>query len=144
MGRPAKSAEEKKARGTLQKCRENRTQFVVNGELPLAPPVGLKKEPRAIWEVTIKCAPKGHLTPLEHALVERFCRLYGLWRELMEFIDRNGCVDEEGVLRPEFKALMQVEAALLKIEQQLGFTPIARQKLKAEKPKEEEDEFGDF
>lgn len=144
MGRPAKSAEVKKAQGTLRKCRENRTQLAVNGELPATPPTCLKKEARAAWETFIACAPKGVLTALDHAVFERFCRNYGLWRELAENIDRYGCVNEEGALRAEFKAYVQVETAMTRLEQQLGFTPVSRQKLKVEKAKEEDDEFGDF
>lgn len=145
MPQPRKSTAVKKAQGTLQKCRENRAQMTVNGELPIQPPPGLTPGARAAWMMAVECAPKGLLTALDHSVLERWCRNYDICRKLTTDVDKNGAVDEEGNERGAFKALMRVQQVLAKCEEQLGFTPISRQRLQiSQEETKEENEFAKF
>lgn len=142
MGRLPKPDVIKKAQGTLQKCRANRQQLQVNGRLPSQPPTELTKDARAAWELAIACAPESLLTAIDHSLLERWCRNYALYRKLQKDVDRNGWVDEDGSTRPAFNALIKLQAALAQCEQQLGFTPVSRCKMKA--PTQEESKKNEF
>ena len=142
MGRLPKPDVIKKAQGTLQKCRANRQQLQVNGKLPVQPPTELTKDARSAWELAITCAPESLLTALDHSLLERWCRNYALYRKLQADVDRYGWIDEDGNTRPGFNALIKLQAALAQCEQQLGFTPVARSKMKA--PTKEESKKNEF
>ena len=142
MGRLPKPDVIKKAQGTLQKCRANRQQLQIDGKLPIQPPTELTKDARAAWELAITCAPESLLTALDHSLLERGCRNYALYRKLQADVDRYGWIDEEGNTRPAFNALIKLQAALAQCEQQLGFTPVARCKMKA--PVKEESKKNEF
>ena len=142
MGRLPKPDAIKKAQGTLQKCRANRQQLQVNGKLPVQPPTELTKDARSAWELAITCAPESLLTALDHSPLERWCRNYALYRKLQADVDRYGWIDEDGNTRPGFNALIKLQAALAQCEQQLGFTPVARCKMKA--PTKEESKKNEF
>lgn len=142
MGRLPKPDVIKKAQGTLQKFRANRQQLQVNGKLPVQPPTELTKDARSAWELAITCAPESLLTALDHSLLERWCRNYALYRKLQADVDRYGWIDEDGNTRPGFNALIKLQAALAQCEQQLGFTPVARCKMKA--PTKEESKKNEF
>lgn len=136
-GRPRKSDAEKKARGTLQKCRQNRSQLVVNGQLPDAPPPGLTKDARAAWKMAIQCAPKGILSVLDHGVLERWCRSYSLYRKMAKLVEAGDIEQahpESGMrsLTPPFLVMTQAHKMMLQCEKELGFTPIARQKVRTE------------
>lgn len=143
MGRLPKPDVIKKAQGTLQKCRANRTQLQVNGELPIQAPPGLTKDARSAWELAVSCAPKSLLTALDHSVLERWCRNYALYRKLQADVDRYG-VSEEGEERAVFKALIKVQAVLANCEQQLGFTPVSRSKVRSTTNEKTENDFEDF
>ena len=142
MGRLPKPDVIKKAQGTLQKCRANRQQLQVNGKLPVQTPTELTKDSRSAWELAITCAQERLLTALDHSLLERWCRNYALYRKLQADVDRYGWIDEDGNTRPGFNALIKLQAALAQCEQQLGFTPVARCKMKA--PTKEESKKNEF
>lgn len=142
MGRLPKPDVIKKAQGTLQKCRANRRQLQVNGNLPVQPPTELTKDARAAWELAITCAPESLLTVLDHSLLERWCRNYALYRKLQADVDRHGWVDIKGKPRPSFTALIKIQAALAQCEQQLGFTPVSRCKMQA--PAKEDSKSNEF
>lgn len=142
MGRLPKPDVIKKAQGTLQKCRANRRQLQVNGNLPVQPPTELTKDARAAWELAIMCAPESLLTALDHSLLERWCRNYALYRKLQADVDRHGWVDIKGKPRPSFTALIKIQAALAQCEQQLGFTPVSRCKMQA--PAKEDSKSNEF
>lgn len=95
MGRPRKSDAVKKAQGTLQKCRANRAQMVVDGQLPIQPPPGLTPDARSAWTMAVTCAQQV-LTPLDHSVLERWCRNYDLYRKLQKDVDYNGATGEDG------------------------------------------------
>lgn len=144
MGRPKKNDLVKKAQGTLRKCRVNRAQMVVDGQLPQNPPPELTPDARSAWTMAVTCA-KQFLTPLDHSVLERWCRNYDLYRKLQKDVDYKGAIDEEGKERGAFKALIKVQVVLAKCEDQLGFNPIARQKLKAPSDdSQEKNDFADF
>lgn len=142
MGRLPKPDVIKKAQGTLQKCRANRQQLQVNGNLPVQPPTELTKDARAAWELAITCAPESLLTALDHSLLERWCRNYALYRKLQADVDRHGWIDIKGKPRPSFTALIKIQAALAQCEQQLGFTLVSRCKMQA--PAKEDSKSNEF
>ncbi|WP_304474876.1 phage terminase small subunit P27 family [uncultured Parasutterella sp.] len=143
VGRPRKSDEVKKAQGTLQRCRINRKQFDVEGELPAAPPPSLSEEARAAWSMAVRCAPKGLLTALDHGVLERWCRSYALYRKYAKKVeagDVEQCHPESGMrsLTPTVMMMIQAHKMMLQCEKELGFSPSARNKVKVEVKDDEE------
>lgn len=141
-GRPRKSDAEKAARGTLQPCRlrANRSVMAVNGELNPEPPTGLTSEARTAWEMAVSCAPKGVLTALDHGALERWARNYAIYRKLQREVDSAGAVDPDDPSKTTaaFNALMKIQAVMLPIEKELGFTPASRPRVRAPEAEEEE------
>lgn len=120
-------------------------QMSVDGKLPPQPPVGLTPDARAAWTMAVECAPAWLLTALDHSILERWCRNYDIYRKLQTNVDKFGALDEEGNERSAFRAVMRVQQALAKCEEQLGFTPISRQKLRVgQEDTQEENEFAEF
>lgn len=144
MGRPRKSDEVKKAQGTLQRCRINRQQFDVEGELPEAPPPSLPEEARAAWSMAVRCAPKGLLTALDHGVLESWCRSYALYRKYARKVEAGDVEQshpESGMrsLTPSVTLMIQAHKMMLQCEKELGFSPSARAKVKVETPEEDLD-----
>lgn len=143
-GRPRKTDAEKRAKGTLQKCRQNRSELAVDGQLPQSPPTGLTAEARAAWSTAVSCAPKGMLTALDHGILERWCRSYALYRKYArkaEAGDVEQSHPESGMrsLTPTVMLMIQAHKMMLQCEKELGFTPTVRAKVKVETPEEETD-----
>lgn len=149
-GRPRKSEAEKRAKGTLQKCRENRQQLQVNGSLPEAPPPGLTADARAAWKMAVTCAPRGALSPLSHSLLERWCRNYALYRKLAKKVEAGDIEQvhpESGMrsLTPTFAAMVQAQKLMAQCEKELGFTPLTINRLSSsEDTQEQDDEYSEF
>lgn len=142
-GRPRKTDAEKKAKGTLQKCRQNRTQLEVDGRLPEAPPAGLTLEARAAWSMAVSCAPKGLLTALDHGVLERWCRSYAMYRKFAKMVEAGDFEQEHpesGMrsLTPTVSLMIQAHKMMLQCEKELGFTPAARAKVKVDSSEEED------
>lgn len=142
-GRPRKSDAEKKARGTLQKCRQNSSQFQVEGKLPNSPPASLTADARSAWAMAVSCAPKGLLTVLDHGVLERWCRSYALYRKYAKKVeagDVEQCHPESGMrsLTPTVMMMIQAHKMMLQCEKELGFSPSARNKVKVEVKDDEE------
>ena len=143
-GRPWKTDAEKKARGTLQKCRQNCSQLEVDGQLPESPPAGMTAEARAAWSMAVRCAPKGLLTVLDHGVLERWCRNYALYRKYARKVEAGDVEQshpESGMrsLTPPVMLMIQAHKMMLQCEKELGFTPTARAKVKVETPEEDTD-----
>ena len=113
MPRLRKSDAEKSARGTLQKCRSSKPYPVSGSVLSEEPPVGIPGDAKEVWALAVKNAPKG----------------------------RHGALfDEEETtgrrkLSPEFQAMQILVGTLIKLEKELGFTPVSR----AHAPAQEEE-----
>lgn len=144
MPRPQKSAEVKAKTGVHS--RPNRAVMQVNGVLPVAPPPGLTKDARAAWEMAVQFSPKGHLTAVDHALLERWCRSYALYRKLQKTVDHDGVLspDDPGKMLPQFVALMKIQSQMLAIEKELGFTPVSRARVTVPQQESKDNDFDDF
>ena len=143
-GRPRKSDAEKAAKGTLQKCRQNSHEWTVNEKLNPLPPPGLTSDARDAWMMAVKVAPEGFLTALDHGVLEKWCRNYALYRKLSKAVEA-GDIEQTSAnsgirsLSPTFSALINVQKLMLACERELGFTPIARSRVRAQ-PNETESE----
>ena len=124
MPRQRKDDAVKAAQGTLQPCRV-RTALVVDGKLA-EPPVGLTKDAKAAWRMALECAPDGMLTALDHAVLERWARAYGLYRRISKALEHEDVLTETGELNPRFNAYVKMQTVMLALEKELGFTPVAR------------------
>ena len=151
MARPRKSDEEKAAQGTLQPCRRHRQIDMSTAQLTTEPPIGLNKDARAAWELAVECAPKGLLTALDAAVLERWARNYALYRKIAKIVDEYGFVleDEDGnptdKVSPQFNALIKIQQILAKCEAELGFTPVSRARVSVQQADDNSgNEFNDF
>lgn len=152
MGRPPKTNEEKAKKGTLQKCRVEKTgghkALNVRCELSIEPPVGLTKEAREVWIGMIQSLPEGHLTIENLSVFERWCRNYVLYRRLAREVEAKGAItvtDKGDAMKSaEFLAMMDVQTVLGWCEKQLGFTPSSRAGVRASIPKKEEEKESEF
>ena len=143
-GRPRKTDAEKKAKGTLQKCRQNSSQLQVEGQLPDSPPTGLTADARAAWSMAVGCAPKGLLTALDHGVLERWCRSYAMYRKYAKKVEAGDVEQqhpESGMrsLTQTAVLMMQAHKMMLQCEKELGFTPTSRAKVKVETTEEDLD-----
>lgn len=132
MPRPKKSDAEKAARGTLQKYRMNgRTIPVAKDRLSEEPPVGVPGDAKEAWALAVKNAPEGRLAVVDGPALEQWCRTYALWRKMAKAVEHGALydVDEKSgsrKLSPEFMAMQALAGTLIKLEKELGFTPVAR------------------
>ena len=97
------------------------------------PPKGLTGDARDAWTNVLANVPAGTLKATDVAVFERWCRNYALYRKLAKMVERSdgSClitVDDKGNRRaaPEFLMMQQVDSTLLKLEKELGFTPVSR------------------
>lgn len=150
MPRPRKSDVEKAARGTLQKCRMNgRTIPVAKDRLSEEPPVGVPGDAKEAWALAVKNAPEGRLSVVDGPALEQWCRTYALWRKMAKAVEHGALydVDEKSGARklsPEFTAMQALLASLIKLEKELGFTPVARAHAPADASPEKDEDFADF
>ena len=150
MPRPKKSDAEKAARGTLQKCRMNvRTIPVARDRLSEEPPVGVPGDAKEAWALAVKNAPEGRLSVVDGPALEQWCRTYALWRKMAKAVEHGALygVDEKSggrKLSPEFTAMQALLASLIKLEKELGFTPVARAHAPADAAPEKDGDFADF
>lgn len=103
-------------------------------------PAWLKKNAKDAWH---KLEPilnsVGLLTVADVPAFERYCVLWGRWRELEEFIKKNGQTytvkDKSGKKVIEYKAYPHVLRAerlaqiLVRLEEQFGLTPSSRSRI---------------
>lgn len=151
-GAIAKTTAEKSARGTLQKCREEKrlarsvgSQF----ELTLEPPVGLTKDARTAWKLAIETAPPGSLLATDMSLLERWARNYAMYRRMAKIVEKEGpfVLDEDGQWceSPLMKTFLKVQQVLSVCEKELGFTPCSRARVNVRtKDEPEDDDFAGF
>nr|DAD95609.1 MAG TPA: terminase small subunit [Siphoviridae sp. ctQU013] len=140
MPRLRKSDAEKSARGTLQKCRSSKPYPVSGSVLSEEPPVGIPGDAKEVWVLAVKNAPKGRLSVVDGPALEQWCRTYALWRRMAKTVEHGALFDEEETtgrrkLSPEFQAMQILVGTLIKLEKELGFTPVSR----AHAPAQEEE-----
>jgi P27 family predicted phage terminase small subunit len=161
-GRPRKSDAEKKAIGTFRKDRAN-DAAPISPQVQSANPVfKLDTVAKKIWKKTVKFLNENNLMgEVDLDMLTIYCNEMGMYIELAKKMQQaekdiqntRKHMEQEGALPMDIafaiKQLPSPYAYLkmshesmekaLKISDRFGFTPHARQKLKAEKPVEESD-----
>jgi P27 family predicted phage terminase small subunit len=144
-GRKRLPEEELKARGTKRPDRhDNRLEAEPLDQIP-PPPSGLTKEGKAVWVDTCqKLIALKILSDQDRDVIEQYCIAVVTARKAARDIEENGYSlenDKGGrYTNPALAALKQSWATMLSISDRFGFSPYARQKLKAEtKSKEKQD-----
>lgn len=126
------SDERKRATGVHLSARSvRRTVPVVGNKLSDDPPVGVPGDAKEAWAFAVKNAPEGRLSVVDGPALEQWCRTYALWRKMAKAVEHGALydVDEKSgsrKLSPEFTAMQALLASLIKLEKELGFTPVAR------------------
>lgn len=99
------------------------------------------REVREHWDtLTPQLDRLGLLTRVDQAALVRYCELWVQWKALMADVHARGrtytTVDKQGnerhYARPEFRLLSDLNAQLLRLEQEFGLTPSSRAGLNVE------------
>ena len=141
-GRPPKTEQTLKAQGTFEKSKQGGrvAQPPVEGIPPA--PAGFTAAHKKWWEAYIKdIKAYAVLTEAHLHAVELMCRLMVEREGLDKDVREKGHTFETGSgqikINPAFTALRQVDAQLIKLYEQFGFTLRSSMNLKTEKPKQE-------
>jgi P27 family predicted phage terminase small subunit len=144
-GRKRLPDEELKARGTKRPDRhDNRLEAEALEEMPTAP-AELTAATKRVWRDTCrKLLTLKILTDQDTDLIEQYCIAVVTARAAARDIEEHGffMVNDKGnrYTNPSVAALKQSQAVIVQIADRFGFSPYARQKLKAEtKSKEKQD-----
>jgi len=120
------------------------------------PPVGVPQKPdlpddaAAVWDETVARLATGRLVGLaDSGAIERYCRYVVIWRRAAMVCEQEGTTrqtDRGPADAAEFRQMRQLGQELLKLELQLGLTPVARARLsQPDEPDVEDDDelFGE-
>ena len=141
------SAEEKRAKGVHSSARSVPATVRRDGSpwLSAEPPKGHTGDARDAWTNVLANIPEGSLKATDVAVFERWCRNYALYRKLAKMVERSDgdcliTVDDKGNRKaaPEFLMMQQVDSTMLRLEKELGFTPIARTRVPAGEEKKDD------
>ena len=123
------------------------------------PPPGRPRKPASVkgkaaetWRrvVPLLCE-MGVATPADQIALEQYCRLRGLWDDLMAFLEENGTTytvrDKGGKMKdfkafPQFRQAMAIGDQMLKLGQEFGLTPASRTRLRVP-PADRQDDTAD-
>lgn len=139
MPRVRKSDTEKKAQGTLQRCRIPKIPVSFSEKkLSAEPPKGLRQDAKDAWAMAIECSPYP-LVAIDLSVLERWARNYAMYRRLAREVEDESIVCEldPTKLNPKFNAMVKIQQVLANCEKELGFTPVSRARVRA--PEKEED-----
>lgn len=127
MGRNPLPSEIKRLKGTLRPCRENKLEPQPN--TPIGdPPEYMSDRAKEIWYNTVGYMPPGVITMCDTAILETYCNNCALREELQKKVN-DGAVTYGTKVAAEFRALKDVQMAIMQAGSQLGLTPAARQKV---------------
>lgn len=115
------------------------------------PPSGLTADAKKAWaDALSEIAPLG-LQKSDLKTLERWCRYYALYRKVARKVEDSREdhlieIDDKGnrKVSPEFTIMMQIDSAMLKLEKELGFTPLARMRAPAREEPEKPNVFNAF
>ena len=129
MARNPLPSDLKRLKGTLRPCRENRLE--PRPEDPIGdPPAYLEPRAQEIWRNVLSYMPKGVITMCDSAILETYCNMCALREKLQTKINKEGVtMDLSGKVSPAFRALKDVQMAIMQSGSQLGLTPSSRQKV---------------
>lgn len=160
MGRNREPDEKKALRGTLRPCRKAATLPAgASGGVNLSPPSWLGKEQRKMFKAAasvltawgiLQEADAGVITQYVVALsrfveAERHIMEEGMMVEV-EVRDKKGNVHCVTTVNPWYQISQDQQQLSVKLQQQLGFSPVARAKILSMigKKDEERDDFSEF
>lgn len=141
-GRPPKPDAIKKLTGTLQKCRINKDQPIIAGDLStIEPPAYLSESAKELWREALEMAPPDLLKTVDACVFETWVHHYALIRQLRKEIACEGLTvptsDGGCKKNPKAALLLDLELIALRCCSEMGFTPASRSKVKIT-PKEAE------
>lgn len=134
-GRPRKPKHIKKLQGTFRNDQEppgkNINFSLVVGPVPLPDNVAEREHAARIFKQVIgDLQYAGLLQAADIPVIETYALEFAKYWELNEDIKNNGYSTSGGRMRPEVKAAQQALENILKMAQEYGLTPMARQKLR--------------
>ena len=92
MPRVRKSDTEKKAQGTLQRCRIPKIPVSFSEKkLSAEPPKGLRQDAKDAWAMAIECSPYP-LVAIDLSVLERWARNYAMYRRLAREVEDDFAV----------------------------------------------------
>ncbi len=160
MGRNRLPAEIKEARGTLRPCREGKGALVPgSGDFKLNPPAFLSKPEKKAFKVAAGILAAWRiLTPADEGILAMYVSALARWQEAEDHLRNEGViVDIPRVTKSGLVVMVpgknlwydisiDQSVTLIKLQQQLGFSPVARAKILSmiSQSEPEKDEFSEF
>ncbi len=149
-GRPPKPTAQKKLEGNPGKRALNEDEPEPSSEMPGCPG-WLNKEGKSEWRrVALELNKIGVLTSVDRAALAAYCQWWARWVEAEKVIEEKGATFEDiriidtavgeqpivvGVkTRPEVRIAKDASAMMKSYAVELGLTPAARTRVKADKP----------
>jgi phage terminase small subunit len=110
--------------------RDRKSEPVAEGELHAAPP-GMSAAEQLVWRQTIRDMPKGVLFKIDTQLLRAWCETLVRRAEIQRALDaeRGTLGWEEGA---GHRAIDRATLVLIRLASELGFSPTARPRLRAE------------
>ena len=143
----------KVVRGTEKPSRANPNEPKPSPAIP-RPPDLLGKEAKKAWHRTAKHLYElGVLSELDRDALAAFCVQYAIWVDAVDRIQKNGVIQEDGLLaetpngypvqHPLVAIINRAQSEMRKWMTEFGMTPSSRTRISAQ-PQEEPDEFEMF
>lgn len=104
-------------------------------------PNWLKGDAKKCWEALVpQLKIMGVLSKIDGNALSRYCKMWGDWRKLDQFLEKNGStfpLKKDGVIYeikqfPQSKMAQQIRDQLLRLEKEFGLTPSARARMTTE------------
>ncbi len=103
--------------------------------MDLVPPEWLCPEARDEWDRMVpQLLARNVLTRLDQTMVARYCQTWAVWRQSVRDLDKIGQIylPKGGKIakqNPAMSIYLQSANDLLRMEQEMGLTPVSRQRL---------------
>lgn len=120
--------EDHKLRSTLPQYVEREPDGIIRPGRPKMPPT-LNPVAAERWKEMIRILrSRRTLTRADGPLLENYCVIYARWVAFCKKLDEEGPRDADGKLNPLAKAISALESRMQSQLQQLGCTPVSREK----------------
>ena len=149
MARPRKPTAVKKLQGTLQPCRTNFNEPVINESIAITPPDYLDSEAKKIYSYAIANCPDGLLSTLDMSVFATWADTYAKIIELDKAINDTGLYYTDaktGITKPSplISTQSDLKRVLKNLVNELGFSPASRSKITVNKKTTEKNDFLDL
>lgn len=112
----------------------------------LDPPSTFKPRERIVWSECIRNAPDGVLRKIDTGILEIYVKAKVQWERAAENVEANGTIckgPNGGVMHNPFVGVMNTQAKMMmRAISQLGFSPVTRQRVKANGKTRRSNPFG--